>query len=104
MKPLEEMEASILSGAPYDYGHDMLDLINEVRRLNFALEGALNEMERSSEEAESLRLLLKRGATLSYRGQGWRVVGLTLYGSTATYESEDAALDAAVKAILEEKS
>jgi hypothetical protein len=172
MKPLEEMEASILGGAPYDYGHDMLDLIAEVKRLNteyeacvndcerhhaedledharlqHALDGALSEVERMAVECEQLRLqlpkgmehctirfiecekghgrltatnwvehgcyhceiealrsLLKRGATLSYRGQGWRVIGLTLCGSTATYDTEDAALDAAVKAILEEKS
>jgi hypothetical protein len=79
--------------------HDAKGLAEEVKRLNHALDGALNEMERSSEEAESLRLLLKRGATLSYRGQGWRVVGLTLCGSTATYDTEDAALDAAVAAV-----
>jgi hypothetical protein len=99
------MEASILSGAPYDYGHDMLDLIAEVRRLNTEYEACVNSCERHHAEdvetIDALRSLLKRGATLSYRGQGWRVVGL---GDTATYESEDAALDAAVKAILEEKS
>jgi len=67
--------------------------------------GLAEEVKRLADESEALRSLLKRGATLSYRGKGWRVVGLSdveVEALMAVYDTEDAALEAAVKAVREE--